>query len=153
MDTKLIAIGSRIMGDDGAAIAVAEALCSELEKEGIRVVMGETDVEYCLNLINAKDCIIILDAAISGKSCGTVWMLPLNEAINTYSHKQYQHDFDLLSEIKRRGLCPTGLLICIEAADICLSIGFSEILQNEFHNICKEVKKIITQFRGDKEYA
>lgn len=82
MDMKLIAIGSRIMGDAGAAIAAAEELYDELVVEGVQVIIGETDVGYCLSCIKEGDIIIILDASIGERPWGTVWQLPLYKALN-----------------------------------------------------------------------
>lgn len=153
MNMKLIAIGSRIMGDDGAAIAVVESLYDELVGEGIEVIIGETDVEYCLRYINESEFIIILDAAISGRPWGTVWQLPLSNAINHCNKSQFQHDTDLLSTLKAREVALSGLLICIETADVTLKWGLSDALQRQLPRICQEVKEIILKFRGDLQYA
>ena len=141
------------MGDDAAAIIAAEELVEELAEEGIQVIIGETDAAYCLDCINEGDSIIILDAAVSERPCGTVWQLPLSSALNQCDQNQFQHDADLLSmlKIKRRPL--TGLLICIEAADISQGWGLSEALKSQLPMICKQIKKIIMEFRGDINHA
>lgn len=149
MNMKLIAIGSRIMGDDGAAIAAAEKLCDELETEGIQVIIGETDTPYCLSYINEGDIIIILDAAVSERPWGTVWQLPLSNALDNCNQNQFQHDADLLKLLKGAGLTLSGLLICIEAADISQRWGLSQELQNQMTRVCLEIKEIILGFRGD----
>lgn len=149
MNMKLIAIGSRIMGDDGAAIAAAEKLCDELEVEGIRVIIGETDAAYCLSFINEGDIIIILDASISDRTWGTIWQLPLRNALDNCNQSQFQHDADLLKIMKGSGLSLSGLLICIEAADISQRWGLSQELQSQMTRMCLEIKEIILGFRGD----
>jgi hydrogenase maturation protease len=153
MNIKLIAIGSRIMGDDGAAIEAAERLFNELVVEGVQVIIGETDVEYCLSCINEGDFIIILDAAISGRPWGTVWQLPLNHALMDCGERQFQHDADLLSILKTKEMPLSGLLICIEAADISQRWGLSEAITSQLPKICNEIKKIILKYRGDLQYA
>ena len=153
MDIKLIAIGSRIMGDDGAAIAAAEKLYDELVGEGIQVIIGETDVEYCLSCINEGDIIIILDASLSEKPFGTIWQLPLCYALNNCSQNQFQHEANLLSILKMKGQQLSGLLICIEAADISQRWGLSQALQSQMPKMCLEIKKIILKFRGEIQHA
>jgi hydrogenase maturation protease len=137
------------MGDDGAAIAAAEKLCDELEAEGIQVIIGETDAAYCLSFINEGDIIIILDASISGRTWGTVWQLPLCKAVDNCNQNQFQHDADLLKILKGSGLSLSGLLICIEAADISQRWGLSQELQSQMIRMCSEIKEIILGFRGD----
>ena len=153
MNMKLIAIGSRIMGDDGVAIAVAETLCDELVAEGIPVIIGETDVAYCLSCINEGDVIIILDASVSERPWGTIWQLPLCDAINNCNQNQFQHDADLLNTLNRKGQQLSGLLICVEAADISQGWGLSQAIQSQIPRICLEIKKIILEFRGDIKHA
>ena len=58
MNVKLIAIGNKIMGDDRIGPLVAEHLEKFLSQLGIEVVIGETDIGYCLSKINEKDMII-----------------------------------------------------------------------------------------------
>ena len=149
MNIKLIAIGSRIMGDDGAAIEAAEKLYEELAAEGIQVIIGETDVEYCLSCINEGDIIIILDASISGRLWGTTWQLSLWDALNGCNQNQFQHDGDLLNTLSMKGLQLSGLLICIEAMDISQGWGLSQALQSQIARICYEIKNMILEFRGD----
>lgn len=153
MNIKLIAIGSRLMGDDGAAIAVAEELYDELATEGIQVIIGETDVEYCLSCINEDDVIIILDASVSERPWGTIWQLPLCNAINNCNQNQFQHDADLLNRLRSSKLNLLGLLICIEAADISQIWGLSKGMESQMPRMCLEIKNKILKFRGDIEHA
>lgn len=153
MHMKLIAIGSRIMGDDGVAIAIAELLCDELMAEGIQVIIGETDVAYCLSAINEGDNIIILDASVSNRPWGTIWQLSLQDAINNCNQNQFPHDADLLNTLNRKGWQLPGLLICIEAADISQRWGLSQAMQGQLPRICLEIKKIILEFGGNIKHA
>jgi hydrogenase maturation protease len=153
MDMKVIAIGSRVMGDDGVGIAAAEELYDELEAEGLQVIIGETDVVYCLSFINDGDILIILDASISGRAPGTIWHMPLDGALSNYNQNQFQHDADLLSTLSRKGMQPSGMLICIEALDIRQKWGLSQVLQSQMPRICSEIKKIILEFRGEIKHA
>lgn len=153
MDIKLIAIGSRIMRDDGAAIAAAEELYDELMAEGVQVTIGETDVEYCLSHVSKGDIIIIMDASISGRPWGTVWHMPLHNALNNCNKNQFQHDADLLNALNMKELHLSGLLICIEAMDISQGWGLSDAMQCQMPRMCSEIKNIILQFRSDIKYA
>jgi hydrogenase maturation protease len=141
------------MRDDAAGIIAAEELVEELLEEGIQVIIGETDAAYCLDFIDDGDSIIILDAAVSGRPWGTVWQLPMQSAFLKCSQNQFQHDADLLSILKTKNLQVTGLLICIEAADISQGWGLSSALLSKLTMICTEIKRIILKFRGDIEHA
>lgn len=153
MNMKVIAIGSRIMRDDGAAISVVEELHDELVDEGIQVIIGETDVAYCVSCIDEGDIIILLDAAVSERPWGTIWQVPLSNALNNCILNQSQHDADLLNILKRSGLQLSGLLICIEAAEISQGWGLSQELQSQMPRMCLEIKNLILEFRGDIKYA
>lgn len=149
MDIKLIALGNRLMGDDGAAIAAAEQLQEELQNQGVQVILGETDAEYSIGYIRDGDDLILLDAALSGKEAGNVWQLPLEKVLENFSPFGSQHDVDLIALFKQRGIRVKGLLICIEAADIRLSWGLSGALQEKLPRICQDIRKIIMEYRGE----
>lgn len=141
------------MGDDGVAIAAAEVLFQELTEQGIEVIIGETDIDYCLSCIEERDWLLLLDASISGREAGSVWQLPLQHALDSCEICRYQHDADLLSMIKIKGLQLSGLLICIEAVSVEQRFGLSEELQCKLPSICQEIKKIICEYRGEIQYA
>ena len=58
---KVIAIGNRIMIDDGIAIAVLENVRNKLESMGIEIIIGETDFQFCFHQLKEHDFVIILD--------------------------------------------------------------------------------------------
>ena len=153
MDMKLIAVGNRIMSDDGVAIAAAEELRDELVGAGIHVIIGETDVAYCISCINDGDTLIILDASVSERPWGTIWQLPLDIALNNCNQNQFQHDADLINQLKMKKWRLSGLLICIEAADISQGWGISQGMLSQMPRICSEIKNIILKFRGDIKHA
>ncbi|HWT26636.1 MAG TPA: hydrogenase maturation protease [Mobilitalea sp.] len=79
MSVKLAAIGNVLMGDDGIAIAIAKKIEPELNRMGIEVVYGETDVGYCISVVDASDDIIILDASAFGKKPGEITRFELTD--------------------------------------------------------------------------
>jgi hydrogenase maturation protease len=71
MDIKAIAIGNPLMGDDGIALKVAEQLSDSLEKLGVEVIIGETDIDYCISRIDENDKLIVIDGSCRGEALGS----------------------------------------------------------------------------------
>lgn len=153
MRMKLIAIGNRMMGDDGIAIVVAELMAAELKRQGIELIIGETDTAYCLSCIGSGGTVVILDAAMTGKEVGQVWSVPIEQAIKDYSQPNHQHGAHLLVELSTYKPFVKGLLLCIEVRDIDFRCGLSECMQARLPYICQEVGRILIEFRGEKKHA
>ena len=58
-------IGNRLMMDDGIGIYLVEELAKLDEQSNIDYLVGESDVDYCLNQIEELTPVIILDAICS----------------------------------------------------------------------------------------
>jgi hydrogenase maturation protease len=148
MSIKLIAIGNRMMGDDGAGLAAAEYLLDSLQELEVEVLIGETDIDYCISQIEKDDELIIVDAAFGDARTGTVWAMTLKEAVESHNMNHWQHDRDLIGELKTSGIMPEGLLICIEVQDICFRWGLSRELQSRLSTVCSEIWTLITKYKG-----
>ena len=79
MNVKLIAIGNKLMGDDGIALLIAERLRTFFGENGIEVILGETDFEYCMDKVEEGGLILILDATRFGIDIGKVTLHHLKE--------------------------------------------------------------------------
>lgn len=55
MGVKLIAVGNRLMGDEGIAVKLAEYLMDRLYSQGIEVILGDTDIDFCFGRIDRED--------------------------------------------------------------------------------------------------
>jgi hydrogenase maturation protease len=140
----VIAIGSRIMKDDGIAVRVAEAIKDALGKENVDVVIAETDCEYGFDAAGVYDHIVVLDAALGGSTPGQVTVLPLSDA--QAQKIVSQHDISLI-DMAAREESLSGALIVIEAAEVGFGFELSKTLQDRFKSICGKVRAEILSIR------
>lgn len=148
----VLGVGNRLMGDDGVGVHIAEAIGGSyrrsLPEQGffsgkVRVLEGETDVDYCLRELAGSDACIIIDAACTGKEPGYVDVIDLKTALSQISAVQAMHDFNLLHAMKREGLWKEGILIAVEIGCADFSLELSPPLRERFQDILREVKWII----------
>lgn len=148
MRIKCIAIGNRIMGDDAIGIKVTEKLHPRLTREGIKVIYGETDVNYALDNIESRDVIFIIDATYLGNNPGTVTCLTLQDV---YKKKQVysQHELNLVDLLHTYNKSVKGYVIGIEIQRLDFSLELSDSLIYKFPTICEEVYSVImSSIRG-----
>lgn len=138
MIIKVIAIGNVIMGDDAIAIRAAEKLKTNLEKESVEVVIGETDIDYCIDSIKQADFIFILDSANTGKQVGEISVIGLEDLNNNFN-KFSQHQINLLSEIKNINKKIGGYLIGVEINSPIFSLELSKEVKLKFGDICESI--------------
>lgn len=141
MSMKLIAIGNKLMGDDGVALLIAEKLRSYLEENCIEVIIGETDFEYCMDKIEEGDLILILDATKFGIESGEVTFHHLKEIC--LPSLSSQHGYSLLRALRGNFETDSCMLIGIEGSNFNFSIGISLEIEKKIENICLNIKKII----------
>ena len=123
----------------GAAIATS-SMATEL-------IIGETDVEYCLDYIEDGDDLIILDAAFEEDTPGTINVYSLvklffQRAVIT------QHQPSLLEAIRVYKMGVKGILITIEITEISFGLGISEGMKGMLPHIVEEVRKSIDDYIG-----
>ncbi|MGI5849727.1 MAG: hydrogenase maturation protease [Christensenellales bacterium] len=133
----VIAIGSRIMKDDGIGVWVAEAIESTLNKKNIDVIIAETDFEFGIYAAKVYDYMFVLDAMVTGNMSGKITVFALSDA---KVQKRYasQHDMSLIDMLVR-DVNPPGSLIGIEADEVDFGFGLSHTLQEKFEKICGDV--------------
>lgn len=138
------------MGDDAVALHVAEKLRGSLEAEGIEVIIGETDFQYCLNKIEKEDYIIILDAAWLGKEPGTVTLQDLKTICRLKGRQSLfsQHGYSLISVLESCFTEVNGCVICIEGCKFDFSLTLSCELQEQFGDICRKVEELCRGYNG-----
>ena len=144
---KLVALGNRLMGDDAVALKVAEYLSDRLEKQGIPVILGETDFDYCFSLLGKEDTVIIMDAISLGMDPGSVVFEHLEKIPDRYSRTSSQHEislFDLLMLYKKtRNI----FLIGIEVYQIDFGLEMSVEIKEKFCEICHRVDEILQKIK------
>jgi len=149
MGMKVIGIGNRIMTDDAIGVMIAESLEEALENLGVEVIIGETDVEYCLSFIDDGDFLFIIDATLYGLEPGTLTVQEINKE-KIYAKEEYsQHQISL---VKLIGICNvkniSGYILGIEVLEVDFGIELSNIIKARFDDIKSKVYDFIKLRRG-----
>ncbi len=142
MKIKLLAIGNVLMGDDGIAIYLADAMQEELTKMGIEVIYGETDVGYCMNCIKEEDYIIILDASDFGKKVGEVTRFSIDSIISG-NKPAMGHSISFLDMLKLYMPKVRGEILGVQIGDIQFRHGISNELRKQFDLCIRTSLKLI----------
>ena len=143
MNLKLVAIGNRLLGDDGIAIKVIQYICERLRKLNITVSIGDTDFDKCFKDIENDDYIFLVDSIFSGIKPGTVMVTPLNTHNLSHYIMYSTHGLSLIEYFKTSNTNFKGTYIGIEIGDIDFSSELSEELKSSFDQICNEVYEFI----------
>ncbi|MFL0266801.1 hydrogenase maturation protease [Candidatus Clostridium radicumherbarum] len=145
MSIKIVVIGNRLMGDDGAAIHIIEKLDKSFEEGDIEVIIGETDFQYCLSKIHEGDYIIIIDATYFGIEPGTVTVSSLKDIyrLNTNESLLSQHGYSFIKALETFYKAIDGILVGIEGENFDFTLSLSSSIEDNFDNICSEVKEAI----------
>ena len=142
MNRKLIAIGNVLMGDDGIAVAIAIQLAEQLRQRNIEVILGETDIGYCISSIQEGDYLILLDAAHCNKQPGEISILPLQDYMGGFDRSS-PHDMSILKLLCSYYPCATGMLLAVEIAKEGFGYGLSVQLQSKIPEISDAILEII----------
>lgn len=142
MSNKIIAIGNVLMGDDGIGVIVAEKIRNELENMGLEVIIGETDVNYCISKIDKEDLIFIIDAADCNCRVGEINVLTIKD-FNTLKEGHTQHSFGLLELLKIYFPELRGYIIAIQIENTSFKLGINTVLEENIDKIGKETINII----------
>lgn len=143
MNFKVMAIGNRLMCDDGVGILVGEYLKRELSPE-VQVILAETDISYSLDQVDDDDFLIILDSSHRGKKVGEITVTPLKEIDLSYDQLS-QHDLNLLRLLKIYKTGIEGIVIDIEVERVDFGLKLSKSLRDNFDEICVDIRAIITK--------
>jgi hydrogenase maturation protease len=128
LSVKVIAVGNTLMGDDCIGIRVLERIQVSLNSYGIETFIGETDTQYCISIIEDKDFIFIIDAAVLGKKTGDLTIISLER----YRYCEIcctQHANSLLDMLHIYYKDINGYVIGIEAENIAYSLEISRSLE------------------------
>jgi hydrogenase maturation protease len=140
----ILGIGNRLMMDDGIGVYVVEELKKRSSYSGIRYVIGETDIYFCLDYIEKASYIIIVDAAFLGKEPGSISEIPFEQIKNHPLQTISVHDSHLLDDIRIRGNDIDGVFIGIEPQEVNYCQNLSQKLQEQFIKIVEETERIIS---------
>ncbi len=150
----VLGIGNRLLGDDGIGIYVVEKLRDQDTTDNISYVIGETDIDYCLDEIKDADFIVIVDAARTGDNPGDVTAIPLAKATYATTPGLSLHNLHLLNMIAYFKRELAGFLAGITVGEINYNLGLSRALEDKFPAILLEVQSIIHRaFLAEKSSA
>lgn len=133
------------MSDDAIGNLIAEELKEVLEKLGVEVIVGETDIEYCLSCIEDGDVLFIIDATLYGLEPGTLTILELESCKEDYDKGYSQHQLSLIKLLSNCSVKKvSGYIVGIEVSNVGFGVEISEILKNNFNEIKQRVYDFIT---------
>lgn len=141
--TIVLGIGNRLMMDDGVGIYLVEELERLQFGKELNYLVGESDIDYCLEKIEGADFVLIVDAAFSGKKAGEVTVYPFAEL---HKHQKLEisphntHLFHVLVQQKIK-----GYLIGIEPYEIRFHIGMSPQLTELWEVVLQGVQQSILE--------
>lgn len=135
----VLGIGNRLMEDDGIGNDIVEELKRREAFPGLRLVAGETDADYCLDVLEGSDLVVLIDAANRGEEPCSVTALPLKDILIELPFSRFAHHFDLLHGMKQRNYKGDGVLIAIEACSIKYHFGLSSQMKAQFPRIVDDV--------------
>lgn len=144
---KVFGIGNIILCDDGIGVRVAENLKEEIEALGddIEVIIGKTDVLYCINKIEEDDEVVIIDSTYFMTRPGAVTVKSLDRCDEFINYDYSPHEESLLSLLRKERRDVKGYLIGIEISHIDYSEELSKILNRKFKDICTRVYNEISE--------
>ena len=143
----ILGIGSRIMMDDAIGIYLVEDLKQLNTDTNITYILGETDVDYCIEEALDFDCVIIIDAFLSGKQPGEISIVQLKELNEENEDNLYSmHGAHLLNILRCDKHLQDGILIGIEPYEINYGFTLSDSLQGCYNSILKEVQGYIDNY-------
>lgn len=149
---KIIAIGNILLGDDGIAIKVTQAMKQVFlgGNEEIAVIIGETDFNYCLENIEPKDFVIIIDSTYFGLEPGSVTTMTLEDCDKYLRSTITAHGDSLINILRREYRHIKGYLVGVEVAGVDFSLELSSILQEKFQEICLrvsgEIQELVSEY-------
>jgi len=138
----VLGIGNRLMRDDGIGVYVVEKLQKENASGDLQYLVGETDIDYCLRVMEGVDRLIIVDAVKSDREVGDVACHPIEE-IDSFHLGISIHELHLFSIIPVMYPQLHVYVIGIGVETIDFGLGLSEGLELQFPWIVHDVRRMV----------
>jgi hydrogenase maturation protease len=143
MTKKIIAIGNRLMQDDGVALEVGERIKDIMKQREVEVIIGETDIDFCLQSIQPGDEVYIMDSTYYGITPGSITFSNLNGKRDKNYISSTMHGFNLLDMLMIYRKKVRIFFIGIEIDSIEMEVGLSAVLLGKIEDICNHIVKLI----------
>ncbi|MGP4081426.1 hydrogenase maturation protease [Pseudalkalibacillus sp. R45] len=125
----VLGLGNRLMMDDGIGIYLVEDLQRENLASSFQFFVGETDVEYCLQVIEECPFLIVIDAVGNDRKPGDISLFDLKD-MHAMSLGYSAHNFHFFHMLEHMDV--EGLLIGIEPYKIDFQDSLSEVLLQKY---------------------
>jgi len=147
----VIAIGNELMGDDGIACAVLNALSKEKTSQNVDLVDGGTGGISLIHMIRKYKKVIFIDSGDFGGNPGEIKIFTPKEAVSTKETMRYSlHEGDLLELIhlsKEIGEAPESVkIVAIQPKKIELNTTLSPELIDAIPEIVRDIKSLLEGF-------
>ena len=139
----VLGIGNRLMMDDGIGIYLIEQLSKLNFTPHVSFLIGESDIDYCMDQIMKATFVIIVDAVFSGNKPGDLTIYPLANLHEYQTLDISAHNFHLFQSLYQQKESTKGYLIGVEPYEIRFHIGLSKTLREKWKTILQEVSKTI----------
>lgn len=139
----VLGIGNRLLGDDGVGIYIVEELMLHNQNKELEFVVGETDVDFCMDILTKSNSFIIVDAMILGKKPGEVSLFLWSREAISKTLDLSQHNAHLLDLLGQNVNIPIGFIIGIEPYELTFQARLSSVLEWMFPLIIEKTKACI----------
>lgn len=139
----VLGIGNQLMMDDGVGIYLVQELIKRDRSSTIQYLIGESDIDYCLEQMDGASFIIIVDAVFSGKKPGELSVYPLADLHEHQPLNLSPHNLHLFHTLYHQKDEIKGFLLGIEPFEINFYIGLSQPLKDKWDGVLDEVTKVI----------
>ncbi|WP_071394773.1 hydrogenase maturation protease [Bacillus tuaregi] len=144
----VLGIGNQLMMDDGIGIYLIEQLSKQNRTPNVTFLIGESDIDYCLDQITHATFVIIVDTVCSGNKPGELTVYPLAGLHEYVTLDISAHNFHLFQSLYQQKEAIKGFLIGVEPHQIKYLIGLSETIRKEWQRILQEVSETIERLIG-----
>ncbi|KAA9031169.1 hydrogenase maturation protease [Niallia endozanthoxylica] len=139
----VLGIGNILMMDDGIGIYLIEQLSQMNRTPHVSFLIGESDIDYCMDQIMNATFVIIVDAVFSGNEPGEFTVYPLANLHEYQTLDISVHNFHLFQLLYQQKESIKGYLIGVEPYEIMFHIGLSKILGEKWNRILQDVSQTI----------
>ncbi len=150
----VLGLGSPLLGDDGAGLALLEELTAEPDP-GVEYVDGGTQGLALLGRIAGRRALLIVDAVKTGAPPGTVHVLRDRDAMKHSGWSRTAHETnagELLAAATLLGLAPDDVsIVGVEPERLEIGMGLSGAVQHALPEAVERARSVIAEMAGSRQ--
>jgi hydrogenase maturation protease len=139
----VLGIGNRLMMDDGIGIYLVEDLSKLNRTLHVSFLIGESDIDYCMEEMMGSTFAIIVDAVFSGNKPGELAVYSIADLHEQHTLDISAHNFHLFQSLYQQRDTIKGYLIGVEPHEVRFHIGLSSVLKEKWEQILQDVSQTI----------